>query len=95
MKLGHILVITTIDYQPVTRFRQSHLGCQVLYRGKEIAIEVIILLGQSFQATQGFLGNQENMHRVAGLGMMESDWSACFPQSFGWNGKAHTLKNPS
>lgn len=90
-----ILVRPAVGDQPVTAGFQAELVDQTLHCGEEVGQKVAVLKGERLQPGQSTFGDEQDVHRVSWLRMVESDEGSGFAQAVQRDGKAHMGEHPT
>ena len=91
--MGEILVFTAVGDQTIATLFEVEFGYQALYRGEEVGEKGRIAGGQIGEGRNGSFGDEQDMQRVIGPGVMESQEGFSFAQAANGESEAHVGKD--
>ena len=95
MQLGDILVITAVGNEAVAGVIEVELLDEALHGCHQVYQEISIGGLEGHHAADLAFGDDENVERVAGLGVVEGEQQVCFTETIDGDSKAHVCKQPA
>ena len=95
VQLRHILIRAAIDDEPVAGGTESEFGGEIVHGEENIGEERGVFRGYTTWAGDGLLGHEQDVHRVAGLGMVKGDQGGSLAQAVEGEGKTYVREGPA